>query len=251
MDKTIVITGAGDGLGRALARRFARDGDTVILLGRTLAKVQAVADEIGAPHLALQCDVANPDSVRAAFKAIAGRHAKIEVLINNAAIFVPFDVGEVTDDQIYTQIHTNLAGPIFCTREALPLLRGGGHVINVSSESVEIEMPMLWLYAGTKAALEAISTQWSRDLGREGVRVTVVQAGMMADETKTGSTWLPEVSMRFAQLQASVGINLRESPRTHYNSVTDAFRAVIDSPPDLHYGTVQLRARHPLSKAPQ
>ena len=67
MAKTIVITGAGDGLGRALARRFAKDGETVILLGRTLSKVQAVADEIGAPHLALECDVAQPDSVRAAF----------------------------------------------------------------------------------------------------------------------------------------------------------------------------------------
>jgi NAD(P)-dependent dehydrogenase (short-subunit alcohol dehydrogenase family) len=189
--------------------------------------------------------------VRAAFKAIAEGHAKIDVLINNAAIFVPFDVGEVTDDQVYSQIHINLAGPIFCTREALPLLKGSGHVINVSSESVDIEMPMLWLYAGTKAALEQVSAQWSRDLGREGVRVTVIQAGMMFDETKTGSGWPPDVSMRFAQLQAGVGINLRESPRSHYTSVTDAFRAVIDSPPDLHYGTVQLRARHPLPKAPQ
>ena len=67
MAKTIVITGAGDGLGRALARRFARDGETVILLGRTLAKVQAVADELGAPAIAIQCDVAVGDSVRDAF----------------------------------------------------------------------------------------------------------------------------------------------------------------------------------------
>lgn len=241
MGKTIAITGAGDGLGRALARRFARDGETVILLGRTLAKLQAVADEIGAPHRALHCDVADPNSVRAAFKAIAETHPRIDVLINNAAVYVPFDVGEVTDDQIFSQINTNLAGPIFCAREALPLLRRGGHIINVSSESVDIEMPMLWLYAGTKAGLEQISLQWSRDLARDGVRVTVIQAGMMFDETKTGSNWPQDVSLRFGQLQASVGINLRESPRSHYNSATDAFRAVIDSPADLHYGTVQLR----------
>ncbi len=243
MGKTIVITGGGDGLGRALARRFAKDGDTVILLGRTLAKVQAVVDEIGAPHMALHCDVADPDSVRAAFRVVEAAHAKIDVLINNAAVYVPFDIGEATDDQIFSQINTNLAGPIFCAREAVPMLRGGGHIINVSSESVDIEMPMLWLYAGTKAGLEQVSLQWSRDLTREGVRVTVIQAGMMFDETKTGSTWPQDVSMRFAQAQASVGINLRESPRTHYNSVTDAFRAVIDSPADLHYGTVQLRGQ--------
>ena len=243
MGKVIVITGAGDGLGRALARRFAADRETVVLLGRTLSKVQAVAEELGAPHFAIECDVANPDSVRAAFATLASCHSKIDVLINNAAVFVPFDVGEATDEQVFSQINTNLAGPIFCAREALPLLRGGGHIINVSSESVDIEMPMLWLYAGTKAGLETISKQWSRDLAREGVRVTVIQAGQMIDETKTVSAWPPELSMRFAQLQASVGINLRESARSHYNSVTEAFRAVIDSPVDLHFATVALRAQ--------
>ena len=231
MGKVIAITGAGDGLGRALA------------------KVQAVADEIGEPHLAIECDVAQPDSVRTAFAAIALRHPRIDVLINNAGIFQPFDVGEVTDEQVYSLIHTNLAGPIFCVREALPLLRGGGHVINVSSEAADIEMPLLWLYAGTKAALEQISLQWSRDLAGEGVRVSVIQAGMMSDETKTASSWSPELAMRFAQANAAVGINLRESPRSHYNAATAAFRAVIDSPPDLHFATVKLRARHPSQRA--
>lgn len=243
MSKTIVITGAGDGLGRALARRFAADGETVILLGRTLAKVQAVADELGAPHFALECDVGKPDSVRAAFAAIAGRHPKIDVLINNAAIFEPFTLAEARDDQIAAQLMTNLAGPIFCSREALPLLRGGGHIINVSSESVPVKMPMLWMYAGSKAGLEYVSDMWSRELEGEGVRVTVVQAGQMMDETKTGSNWPMDVAMRFAQENAKVGLNLRERPISHYHSVTDIFRAVLDTPADLHIGTVALSAR--------
>lgn len=248
MAKTIVITGAGDGLGRALARRFAADGDTVILLGRTLAKVKAVVDELGSPHFALHCNVADPASVRAAFAAIGALHLKIDVLINNAAVYEPFDLAEMRDDQLAAQLGTNLAGPILCAREALPLLRGGGHIINVSSESADIPMPMLWLYAGTKAALEHISAHWTRELTAAGVRITVVQAGMMMDETKTGSNWPPEVSMRFAVENAKVGIDLRASPRSHYNSATDAFRAVIDAPPDLHLAKVELRARHPLTK---
>jgi meso-butanediol dehydrogenase / (S,S)-butanediol dehydrogenase / diacetyl reductase len=238
--KVIVITGAGDGLGRALARRFARDGETVILLGRTLSKVEAVAQELGDPHFALECDVGKPDSVRAAFAAIVEKHSKIDVLINNAAVFVPFTLAEVTDDQIATQIDSNLAGPIYCSREALPFLRGGGHIINVSSESTHIKMPMLWLYAGTKAALEFMSDMWRDELLEDGVRVTVVRAGQMIDETKTGSTWPMDVSMRFAAANAKVGLNLRERPFTHYNSVTDTFRAVIDTPADLHIGLVTL-----------
>lgn len=241
MGKTIVITGAGDGLGRALARRFAKDGDTVILLGRTFFKIKAVADEIGADHLAIECDVANPDSVRAAFGQIAKSHSKIDVLINNAAVYEPFTLAEVTDAQIAAQVNINLAGPIYCAREALTLLRGNGHIINVTSETVAIKMPMLWLYAGTKAALELMSDMWSRELEADGVRVTVVQAGMMMDETKTGSSWSPEVSMRFGMENAKVGLNLRERPISHYNSATDAFRAILDTPADLHIHKIELR----------
>lgn len=247
MSKTIVITGAGDGLGRALARRFAADGETVVLLGRTLSKVEAVAGELGAPHVAIQCDVADPDSVRAAFKAIAGRHPKIDVLINNAAVYEPFTLAEVRDEQILSQLTINLAGPIYCSREALPLLGRGGHIINVSSESLHIKMPMLWMYAGTKAAVEFISDMWVGELQPAGVRVTVVRAGQMMDETKTGSSWPPEVSRRFAEANARVGLNLRERPISHYNSVTDVFRAVLDTPPDVHVPLVSISGHRPAS----
>lgn len=243
MGKTIVITGAGDGLGRALSRRFAADGETVVLLGRTLAKVQAVAEELGERHFAVQCDVGDPDSVRAAFTAIAERYSRIDVLINNAAIYEPFTLAEARDDQILAALTTNFAGPIFCAREALPLFREGGHIINVSSESVAIKMPMLWMYAGTKAGLEFVSEMWARDLEPEGLRVTTIQAGQMMDETKTGTGWPMDVAMRFMQECAKVGLNPRERPITHYNSVTDAFRAVLDMPADLHIGTVALTAR--------
>jgi NAD(P)-dependent dehydrogenase (short-subunit alcohol dehydrogenase family) len=238
--KVVVVTGAGDGLGRALARRLAADGDTVVLLGRTFAKVQAVADELGAPHFAVECDVSDPDKVRAAFATIAQRHPKIDVLINNAGIFEPFTLAEASDAQVLGALTTNLAGPIFCARAALPLFGGSGHIINVTSESVNVRMPMLWMYAGGKAGLEFISDMWSRELEGDGVRVTVVRAGQMMDETKTGTSWPMDVAIRFAQENAKVGLNLRERPISHYKSVTDAFRAVLDMPADLHIGMVTL-----------
>ena len=246
MAKTIVITGAGDGLGRALARRFAADGETVILLGRTPAKVEAVAGEIGAPHFAVACDVADAASVRAAFATIAQRHPKIDVLINNAAVYEPFTLAEVTDQQIHTQLSINLAGPIYCAREALPLFGGDGHIVNVSSESMHLKMPMLWLYAGTKAALEFVSDMWGSELEAAGVRVTTVRAGQMYDETKTGSTWSADASRRFHEANIRIGLNPRERGASHYNSVTDVFRAVLDTPPDVHLGLVTVSARKPI-----
>lgn len=243
MAKTIVITGAGDGLGRALARRFARDGETVVLLGRTASKVEAVAAELGEGHLAVQCDIGDPDSVRAAFARIAAKHPRIDVLINNAGIFEPFTIRGVSDAQVQSMVGANLLGPIFCTRAALDLLGEGGHVINVTSESVRVKFPMLWLYEATKAAVEHLSESIGRDLEAEGVRMSVVRAGQMMDETKTGTSWPMEIAMQFHQECAKVGINLRERPISHYNSVTDAFRAVIDSPPDVNIPFVALSAR--------
>ena len=243
MAKTIVITGAGDGLGRALARRLAKDGDTVILLGRTLSKVQAVAEELGAPAMAVQCDVASGDSVRAAFAAVAKVHPKIDVLINNAGIYWPFTLPEATDKLVEDLTSININGTIFCAREALPLFQGDGHIVNVTSESSVLKTPMMWLYASTKHAVELIGEMWGRELGPEGVRVTTVRAGQMFDETKTSAPWPQEVSMRFGAAAAAAGINQREKGTSHYNSVTDAFRAVLDMPRDTHLNLVAINGR--------
>jgi meso-butanediol dehydrogenase/(S,S)-butanediol dehydrogenase/diacetyl reductase len=243
--RTIVITGAGDGLGRALARRFASDGDTVILLGRTLTKVQAVADELGAPALAIQCDVADGASVRAAFAAVARAHPKIDVLINNAGIYWPFTLAEAEDRMVENLTAININGTIFCAREALPLFQGDGHIINVTSESAKLKTPMMWLYASTKHAVELISEMWARELEPQGVRVTTARCGQMYDETKISAPWPPEVSMRLGAAAAAVGIHLREKGSSHYKSVTDAFRAILDMPRDTHLNLVAINGRKP------
>lgn len=244
MAKTIVITGAGDGLGRTLARRFAADGDTVILLGRTLAKVEVVAGEIGPAAMAVACDVTAPDSVRAAFAAIAERHPKIDVLINNAAVYEPFLVAEATDAQILVPLLTNLAGPIYCARAAIPMMDRGGHIVNISSESVMVGFPMLALYQSSKAGLERFSTALAQELAPSGIRVTTIRAGQMMEEGRT-SGWAPEVGMRFGQACIAAGIDLRARPISHFKSVADIFRAVIDTPADLQLETVVITARKP------
>lgn len=244
MSKVIVITGAGVGLGRALARRFAADGETVVLLGRTLSKVQAVADEIGERAMAVGCDVASPESVRAAFAEIGKRFSHIDVLINNAALYEPFLIAEASDEQLLSIISTNVTGPILCARAAIPLMSRGSHIINVSSESTEMNWPYLVLYQSTKAALERFSQGLNYELDSSGIKVTTVRAGMMIEEGKAPN-WDPQIAMRFAQASMMAGINLREAPKSHYNSVTDVFRAVVDMPQDLQTPIVSIHARKP------
>lgn len=244
MSKVIVITGAGVGLGRALARRFASEGETVVLLGRTLSKVEAVAAEIGERAMAVGCDVASPDSVRAAFAEIAKRHPRIDVLINNAALYEPFLIAEASDEQILSIINTNVAGPVLCARAAIPLMGPGGHIINVTSESIETRFPYLVLYQSTKAGVERFSEGLHHELEPSGIKVTTVRAGQMIEEGKRPS-WDPEIAMRFGKAAMEAGLNLRDSPKSQYDSVTAVFRAVLDMPADLQTPVVTIHARKP------
>jgi 3-oxoacyl-[acyl-carrier protein] reductase len=237
--RTIVITGAGIGLGRAVARRLAADGDTLILLGRTLSKVQDLATELGGNAMAVECDVSSADSVKAAFATIASQHPKIDVLINNAAIYEPFDVVDGTDEQILGSLLTNLAGPIFACRAAIPMMDRGAHIINVSSESAVKKFPMLSLYQASKAGLERFSETLLHELAPSAIRVTVVRAGPMYEEGK-GSSWPMEVAMKFAQQCAAIGLDLRGQPISHVNSVAEVFHHVVNLPADVHMPLVHL-----------
>jgi meso-butanediol dehydrogenase/(S,S)-butanediol dehydrogenase/diacetyl reductase len=242
MPKIIVITGAGAGLGKNLAQRFASEGDTVVLLGRTLSKVEAVAAEIGERAMAVGCDVSSPDAVREAFAKIAERFPKIDVLINNAAIFEPATVAEASDAHIMNTINTNLIGSILCARAAIPMLGPGGHIINVSSESIDVPFWHLTLYQTSKAGLERFSLSLHRELEPTGVRVTIIRAGQMMEEGKA-TGWDPEAAKRFHIANLQGGVDLMKRPISQFTSVTGIFRAVIDLPPDVHVVNVQVHAR--------
>jgi NAD(P)-dependent dehydrogenase (short-subunit alcohol dehydrogenase family) len=240
--KVIVITGANGGLGRALARRFAEDGDQVALLGRTLAKVEAVAGAIGANATAFPCDVASPDSVRAAFAAIADRYGRIDALINNAAVYQMLVLEEATDAQIVNGVLSNLAGPMLCARSAIPLMGKGAHIINISSESVQVTLPHLTVYQATKAGLEQFSRDLNLELEGKGIRVTTVRAGQMMGEGHAAEMD-PAALGRFFQEATRRGHDLMGRGVSQYPSTTYIFRAIVDSPPDVHIGTVTYQSR--------
>jgi meso-butanediol dehydrogenase/(S,S)-butanediol dehydrogenase/diacetyl reductase len=242
MSKTIVITGAGSGLGRELARRFVSEGESVVVLGRTASKLEAVAAELGERCMPVACDVAKPDDVKAAFAKIAERHGQIDALINNAAIFQPSTVAEASDAHIVNTINTNLTGTVLCARSAIPLLRSNGHIINVTSESVELPFAMLVLYQSSKAGVEQFTKSLHRELRSTGVRVTSVRAGQMYGEG-TSLDADPETIGRFFEACGKNGINLMEGPLSTYASVTQVFRNLLDLPADVHVVQVGIHAR--------
>lgn len=245
--KVIAITGANGGLGRALAERFVREGEEVILLGRTLAKVQEVANLIGERAMAVACDVTSPTSVKAAFAEIAARHPKLDVLINSAAIFKPFLIEEASDEQLLEGILTNFAGPIFCARSAIPMMERGGLIINVSSESVVVPFGHLLIYQSTKAGLERFSQGLHDELSEQGIRSCVIRAGQMMGPHSNLAAMDPVAGARFFEASVKRGVNPATRGISQYDSATDVFRAVIDLPADLHVDHVSMQARRPAS----
>lgn len=244
MSKVIVITGAGSGLGKSLALRFAADGESVVLLGRTLAKIEKVAQEAVGNALAIQCDVGNPDSVREAFAKIAQRHPKIDVLINNAAFIGICLLTEASDSHILETINTNLGGALFCSRSAIGVMERGGHIINVSSESLETPFPHHVAYQSSKGGIEAMTTHLQKELDPQGIRVSVVRAGQMVDETPAWDEVPPSIVAFFTAAKER-GIDLMQRPISSFKAVTDVFRSLIDLPPDVQVTTVRFIARHP------
>ena len=244
MGKCIVITGAAKGLGRALARRFASEGHTVILMGRTPATLDTLVAELGPRSSAIACDVANADSVRTAFAAISQRHRTIDVLINNAAVYQPFFVKDATDEQLSAALMTNFAGPVYCSRAVIPMMRRGGHIINISSETVALPYAMFSLYQSSKAGLERFTEALNAELAPDGIRTTMVRAGQMMDEDSK-SPASGEVARRFAEENMKRGLNLRQRPISAFTSVADVMSVLLNLPSDVNIPSMVLEARHP------
>ena len=231
-------------MGRALARRLGSDGDTIVLLGRTRARLEALAAELGGDSYPVVCDVASADSVGTAFAAIAERLPGIDVLINNAAVYQPFFVKDATDAQIGAAVMTNFAGPIYCSRAVIPMMRKGGHIINISSETVGLPHAMFSLYQSSKAGLERFTEALHAELEPHGIRVTMVRAGQMMDEDSK-SPVAGELARTFAEENLKRGLDLRARPISSFTSVADVVRVLIHLPADVNVPRIFLEARHP------
>lgn len=242
MSKVIVITGAGSGLGKGLAKRLGADGDKIVLLGRTLAKLESAADEIGENATPISCDIGNSDSVKAAFEAIATKFSNIDVLINNAATIDYSTLAEASDWHIFQTVNTNLIGNLLCTRAAINSMDRGGHIINVTSESVEAPYPHHVVYQATKGGVEVMSKHLQDEIKPRGLRVSVVRAGPMLGEDRTMQA-SPEAVGAFFQACLERGMDLTTMPVSDFGSVLWIFRSLIDMPADLHIDTVRFTSR--------
>src|SRR3984957_4277740 len=184
-NKVAVVTGASGGLGRRLCEGMVRAGMRVAMLSRDGHALSELAAALGPSAEAHATDISDPAAVRKAFAAIAARHGGLDVLVNNAAVGHLQSLEQAEDELLQTEIGTNFLGPIYCIRAAIPLMRarGGGDIVNVTSESVRAPYPFLTVYAATKSALETLSTGMRTELRGENIRVSVFRSGRLAESS--------------------------------------------------------------------
>jgi dihydroanticapsin dehydrogenase len=177
--KVCIVTGAGSGIGRATAARFAEEGANVTCVDVNAEAVGETANEIGALAFPVQADVADPAHVQAYTDETAQRWGKIDVVFNNAGVNLPGVFHEQTDEVIDRTLAVNIKGVMFGCRAAIPhmLDNDGGSIINTSSVNGLVAEPFLSVYAASKGAVIMFSKGIALDYVKQGIRCNAIAPG--------------------------------------------------------------------------
>jgi NAD(P)-dependent dehydrogenase (short-subunit alcohol dehydrogenase family) len=208
-DKVVVITGAGQGIGRSFAKTFASAGARVVIAERNMDNARAVERDIAAGNghaKVFETDVADEASVQRLGASVEAAYGRADVLINNAAIFStlamrPFDQIPLAEwEQV---LRVNVTGPFLCARAMLPLMRKNkwGRIINMASGAVTLGRPNYLHYIASKSALAGMTHSMARELGADGITVNAVLPGATYTEIPR-QTVTPEQKQRIVAMQS-------------------------------------------------
>jgi NAD(P)-dependent dehydrogenase (short-subunit alcohol dehydrogenase family) len=177
-DTTIIITGAGSGIGEAVTRRLHRQGANVILVGRRAARISAIASELGARAVAVPGDVARRETASAAVAAARSSFGALHGLVNAAGIFRPQPFLAHTDADLDGYLDTILRGTFVTTQAAVPAIvaAGGGAIVNVGSmwAMQAIAATPCAAYSAAKAGVHALTKNLAIELAASNVRINTV-----------------------------------------------------------------------------
>lgn len=178
------VTGASNGFGAAIVRRFAAEGVRVVALARRQDRLAGLAAELGDSVLPVRLDVRDRAAVQDVVAGLPAEFAEIDVLVNNAGLAKGLNPAQEADlDDWEEMIDTNCKGLVYCTRTILPGMveRHRGHVVNLGSVAGTYPYPGGNVYGATKAFVHQFSLNLRSDLHGTGVRVTSVEPGLSGD----------------------------------------------------------------------
>lgn len=176
--KVVCVTGAGRGLGRAIAQAFAAEGASLVLGARTAGEIDALASSLG-DAIAVATDVRLPGECQRLVEAATAEFGRLDVMINNAGLAVYGPIGSMTPDDVDAMVDTNVKGLVWCSQAAAHVMKAqrSGLIINVSSIAGKLHLVNESVYGATKWAVNGFSGALRAELAPFGVKVTVVCPG--------------------------------------------------------------------------
>jgi len=180
--KIALVTGAGVGMGRAIALRLAAEGAAVVVVdrdGSTAAETAGSLTASGATAVPIAADVTSPEQVRAAFDEVAAQFGGLDVLVNNAGVVRYGTVPEFSIEDWDLVMDTNVKGPFLTAKHAVPLMRarGGGAIVNTASVQAFASQEMVAAYSASKGAIVSMTRTLALDHARDGIRVNCICPG--------------------------------------------------------------------------
>jgi NADP-dependent 3-hydroxy acid dehydrogenase YdfG len=236
--KAVAITGASSGIGEATALALARAGASVALGARRKDRIDALAARIedeGGTAVPLEVDVTDEGQARGFVEAAHERLGRLDALVNNAGVMLLGPVEQADSEEWRRMIDVNLLGLLYCTSAALPIMRaqGSGDIVNISSVAGRFARAGNAVYAATKFAVGAFSEGLRNEVTEGGIRVTLIEPGMVDTELQGHNTG--------AALEAIEGMREQIGEILRAQGIANGILYAISQPPHVAINEVLIR----------
>src|SRR5438477_6688634 len=182
--KVVLVTGSSRGIGAEMIKAFGKLGATCVVnyftdpQGQNKADAANVAKELKNP-LVIDCDVTQPQQVEAMMKQIQDRHGGLDILVNNSGVIRDRTIKKMSLEEFESIVRVNLTGTFNATQKAIPILRNGGRIVNLSSVSGQMGLFGQVNYSSSKAAIIALTKVSARELARQNITVNAIAPGFI------------------------------------------------------------------------
>jgi NAD(P)-dependent dehydrogenase (short-subunit alcohol dehydrogenase family) len=199
--KVAVVTGAGTGIGKAIALLFAEQDASLVLCGRTLSRVEETADMInenGGVATAIKTDVSNATEVEEMIKKTVDSFGKVDILCNNAGVMEPLASAlDLTEEDWDNVLNTNLKSVFLCSKYAIPAMNrnGNGAIVNIASVHGLVRIPGCSAYGASKAGIILYTKQLATEQAKQNIRVNCICPGLI--ESGVSASFIPALQMDY------------------------------------------------------